>query len=67
MTPDERREVLDRELDKSLSAFDALLLKEQQALAKKRAEEASSGGSGTGEGGEGEGDCLLYTSPSPRD
>lgn len=55
-TPDERREVLDRELDASLSAFDAMLLKEQQAAAAKRAEEASSGGgTGTGEGGEGDG------------
>jgi hypothetical protein len=56
LTPDEHREVLDRQLDASLSAFDAMLLKEQQAAAAKRAEEMASGGSGTGEGGEGEGE-----------
>jgi hypothetical protein len=56
-TPDEKREHLDRQLDKSLSEFDAMLLKEQQAAAAKRAEEArEAGGNGTGEGGEGEGD-----------
>ena len=57
MTPDERRDVLDRQLDASLSAFDAMLLKEQRAAAAKRAEEATSGGPGGsgGEGGEGEG------------
>lgn len=58
-TPDERRDALDRELDGSLQAFDALLLKEQQAAAKERAESAASGGAesgGTGaEGGGGEG------------
>jgi hypothetical protein len=54
-TPDEQRDTLDRHLDASLARFDALLLKEQQEVATKRAEQAVSGGT-TSEGGEGEGD-----------
>lgn len=53
-TPDEQREVLDRHLDASLAQFDAMLLKEQQELAAKRAEQAAAGGAGS-EGSEGEG------------
>lgn len=54
-TPDEQREKLDRDLDTSLSEFDAMLLKEQKEVAEKRAEQASAGGEGEGEGGQGEG------------
>ena len=53
-TPDEHREGLDRDLDASLAAFDAMLLKEQQEVAAKRAEHGT-GGAGAGSGGEGEG------------
>jgi hypothetical protein len=53
-TPDEQRERLDKELDKSLAAFDAMLLKEQQEVAAKRAEHGTSaGGGGEGPGGGG--------------
>lgn len=56
-TPDERRDQVDRSLDASLAEFDAMLLKEQQAAAAKRAEHRGGGpgGTGSGEGGEGEG------------
>lgn len=53
-TPEEKRDGLDRELDTSLAAFDAMLLKEQQAAAAKRAEEAATTGNGSGGEGEGE-------------
>ena len=48
LTPDEQRDALDRRLGDSLSAFDAMLLKEQKELAEKRAEQAPAGGSGGG-------------------
>jgi hypothetical protein len=55
-TPDERRDALDRDLANSLSKFDAMLLKEQQEVAAKRAEHGTGAGaaSGSGAGGEGE-------------
>jgi hypothetical protein len=53
-TPDEQKEALDRHLDASLAQFDAMLLKEQQELAVKRAEQAAAAGAGS-EGSEGEG------------
>jgi hypothetical protein len=55
-TPEERRQGLDRQLDASLTAFDAMLLKEQQAAAEKRAQEVESDqGPGSGGGGGGGG------------
>jgi hypothetical protein len=57
-TPDEQRETLDGHLQTSLAKFDAMLLKEQQEVAAKRAEHgtgAGAGGAGGGAGGEGEG------------
>jgi hypothetical protein len=53
-TPDEQREALDRHLEASLAEFDAMLLKEQQEAAAKRAEHATAPAGGS-EGGEGEG------------
>jgi hypothetical protein len=57
LTPDEQREALDRHLASSLAAFDAMLLKEQQAAAAQRAEHAqgsgASGAAGEDEGGGG--------------
>jgi hypothetical protein len=65
-TTEERREGLDRELDSSLSEFDALILREQEILEKRReAEGAAGGGGGAGtaevgggaeDGDEGEGE-----------
>jgi hypothetical protein len=62
-TPDEKREGLDRELDSSLSEFDALILKEQEILEQRREAAAAAGGGGgagkaeAGAGaGEGEGE-----------
>jgi hypothetical protein len=63
-TTEEHREGLDRKLDSSLSEFDALILKEQEILEKRREAEAAAGGSGgagtaevggNGSGGEGSG------------
>src|SRR5262245_53285424 len=45
-TTEERREGLDRKLDSSLSEFDALILKEQEILEKRREAEAAGGGGG---------------------
>jgi hypothetical protein len=45
-TSEERREGLDRELDSSLSEFDALILKEQEILEQKREASAAAGGGG---------------------
>jgi hypothetical protein len=53
-TPDEQRDDLDRNLQASLTAFDAMLLKEQQEAAARRAEHG--GGAGAGGGGEGSGE-----------
>ncbi len=64
-TTEERKEELDRELDSSLSEFDALILREQEILERRREEAAAAGGGGgagtaevgSGRGtGEGEGD-----------
>jgi ribosomal protein L15 len=52
-TPDEQKDDLDRNLQASLTAFDAMLLKEQQEAAARRAEHG--GGAAAGAGGEGEG------------
>jgi hypothetical protein len=55
-TPDEQREALDGNLQSSLAKFDAMLLKEQQEVAAKRAEHGGgAAGAGGGTGGEGEG------------
>lgn len=55
-TPDEQRETLDGDLQTSLAKFDAMLLKEQQEVAAKRAEHGGgAGGAGGGAGGEGDG------------
>jgi hypothetical protein len=54
-TPDEHREALDQKLGSSLFAFDAMLLKEQQQAAQKRAEHAAATGSEGGGSGEGSG------------
>jgi hypothetical protein len=55
-TPDEQRETLDADLQTSLAKFDAMLLKEQQEVAAKRAEHGGgAGGAGGGGGGEGDG------------
>jgi len=55
-TPDEQRDTLDGSLQSSLAKFDAMLLKEQQEVAARRAEHgAGAGGAGGGGGGEGEG------------
>jgi hypothetical protein len=53
-TADEQKDELEGRLGASLSAFDAMLLKEQQEAAARRAEQAESGGA-SGSGGEGEG------------
>ncbi len=45
-TTEERREGLERKLDSSLSEFDALILKEQEILEKRREAEAAAGGGG---------------------
>jgi hypothetical protein len=45
-TSEEHREGLDRELDSSLSEFDALILKEQEILEQRREEAAAAGGGG---------------------
>ncbi len=45
-TTEEQRECLDRELDKSLSEFDALILKEQEILEQRRETSAAAGGGG---------------------
>jgi hypothetical protein len=58
-TPDEKRDAADRNLETSLAEFDAMLLKEQQEVAAKRAEHGTGGAAGSaggGEGGEGEGE-----------
>jgi hypothetical protein len=58
-TPEERREGLDEELDSKLSEFDALILKEQEILEKRREAEGAAGrggGAGTAEAGGGEGE-----------
>jgi hypothetical protein len=58
-TPDEKRAAADKTLETSLSEFDAMLLKEQQEVAAKRAEHGTggaAGGASAGEGGEGEGE-----------
>jgi hypothetical protein len=52
-TPDEQKDTLDRNLQASLGAFDAMLLKEQVEAAARRAEHGT--GAGAGAGGEGEG------------
>ena len=60
-TPEEKREGLDRELDSSLSEFDALILREQEILEQRREAAAAAGGGGgagkaeAGGGAEGEG------------
>jgi hypothetical protein len=63
-TPDEQREALEGQLQKSMAEFDGILLEEQKALEEKQRKDPlpdrsgeSSGGSGGGggEGGEGEG------------
>jgi hypothetical protein len=54
-TADEQKEELDGRLGASLSAFDAMLLKEQQEAATRRAEQQAKAGGGSGSGGEGEG------------
>ncbi len=57
-TTEEHREGLDGKLDSSLSEFDALILKEQEILEKRREAEAAAGGgggAGTAEAGSGEG------------
>ena len=56
-TPDEQRETMDRKLETSLAEFDAMLLKEQQEVAARRAEHGTGAGSGSGgaAGAEGEG------------
>jgi len=45
-TSEERREGLDRELDSSLSEFDALILREQEILEQRREAAAAAGGGG---------------------
>jgi hypothetical protein len=47
-TPGEHRAGLERQLDTSLGEFDGMLLREQQALAGRRADEALPDGGGTG-------------------
>jgi hypothetical protein len=55
-TPDEQRDTLDGDLQTSLAKFDAMLLKEQQEVAAKRAEHGGgAAGASGGAGGEGEG------------
>jgi hypothetical protein len=55
-TPDEKRDTLDRNLQASLGAFDAMLLKEQVEAAARRAEHGTGAGSGSGSGSGGEGE-----------
>jgi hypothetical protein len=45
-TTEERREGLDRKLDKSLSEFDSLILREQEILEQRRETSAAAGGGG---------------------
>lgn len=45
-TSEERKEKLDKKLDESLSEFDALILKEQEILEKRREEGAAAGAGG---------------------
>ena len=59
MTPDERREGLDKQLQRSMAEYDESLLREQQKLQEKQArdplpERAQGSGSGGGGGDDGE-------------
>lgn len=52
-TSEERRDILDRELDESLSEFDRKMLEEQETLARQRTSASAIGGGGSGEGAAG--------------
>ena len=67
LTPEEQRDALDRRLGDSLSAFDAMLLKEQKELAEKRAEQAPAGGGAGGEGSAGAASGAGGTQSTGRD